>query len=38
MLWVMLWSALFLRDIERINSRTVVGGCCVVAGVIAISV
>ena len=37
-LWIVLGSWLFLRDIERLTLRTVLGAACVVAGTIAISV
>lgn len=37
-LWIVLGSWLFLRDIERLTVRTVLGAACVVAGTIAISV
>lgn len=37
-LWIVLGSRLFLRDIERLTVRTVLGAACVVAGTIAISV
>lgn len=35
--WTMVLSALFLREIERINFASVIGTLCVVAGVIAIA-
>ena len=37
-LWIVLGSWLFLRDIERLTARTVLGAACVVAGTIAISI
>jgi uncharacterized membrane protein len=37
-LWIVLGSWLFLRDIERLTVRTVLGAAYVVAGTIAISV
>ena len=37
-LWIVLGSWLFLRDIERLTLRTVLGAVCVVAGTIVISV
>jgi drug/metabolite transporter, DME family len=37
-LWIVLGSWLFLRDIERLTVRTVLGAACVVAGTIAISI
>jgi uncharacterized membrane protein len=37
-LWILLSSWLFLRDIERLTVRTVLGAACVVAGTIAISI
>jgi DME family drug/metabolite transporter len=37
-LWIVLGSWLFLRDIERLTLRTILGAVCVVAGTIAISV
>jgi uncharacterized membrane protein len=37
-MWVLLGTWLFLRGIERINLRTVLGTACVIAGTIAISV
>jgi drug/metabolite transporter (DMT)-like permease len=36
-LWILLGTGLFLRDIEKLNLRTVVGAMCVVGGTIAIS-
>jgi drug/metabolite transporter (DMT)-like permease len=36
-LWILLGTWLFLRDIERLNTRTVVGAFCVVSGTVAIS-
>jgi drug/metabolite transporter (DMT)-like permease len=36
-LWILLGTWLFLRDIERLNSLTVVGAFCVVSGTVAIS-
>ena len=36
-LWIVLGSWLFLRDIERLTLRTLLGALCVVAGTIAIS-
>ncbi len=36
-LWVLLGTWLFLRGIERLATRTIVGAICVVAGTIAIS-
>jgi uncharacterized membrane protein len=35
--WVLLGTVIFLRDLENVNSRTVIGTCSVVAGTIAIS-
>ena len=37
-LWIVFGSWLFLRDIERLTLRTIVGALCVVTGTIAISV
>jgi len=37
-MWVLLGTWLFLRGIEQINLRTVLGTACVIAGTIAISV
>jgi uncharacterized membrane protein len=37
-LWVVLGSSLFLRDVERLTLRTILGAVCVVAGTIAISI
>jgi len=37
-LWIMLGSWFFLRDIERLTLRTLLGAVCVVAGTIAISI
>jgi drug/metabolite transporter (DMT)-like permease len=37
-LWIVFGSWLFLRDIERLTLRTIVGTACVVTGTIAISV
>ena len=37
-LWIVLGSWLFLRDIERLTLRTILGAVCVVAGTIAISI
>ena len=37
-LWIVFGSWLFLRDIERLTRRTIVGAVCVVAGTIAISI
>ena len=37
-LWIVLGSWLFLRDIERLTLRTLLGALCVVAGTIAISI
>jgi drug/metabolite transporter, DME family len=37
-LWIVLGSWLFLRDIERLTLRTLLGAVCVVAGTIAISI
>ncbi|HZA55797.1 MAG TPA: DMT family transporter [Candidatus Udaeobacter sp.] len=37
-MWVLLGTWLFLRGIEQINLRTVVGTACVIAGTVAISV
>ena len=37
-LWIVLGSWLFLRDIERLTARTVLGAACVVAGTTAISI
>jgi uncharacterized membrane protein len=36
-LWVVIGSKLFLRDVEKITTRTVIGAILVVAGTIAIS-
>ena len=36
-LWVVIGSKLFLRDVEKITTRTVVGAILVVAGTIAIT-
>jgi drug/metabolite transporter (DMT)-like permease len=36
-LWILLGTWLFLRGIERLNCRTVIGAFCVVAGTVAIS-
>jgi len=36
-LWVLLGAVIFLRDLERINKRTIMGTICVVAGTAAIS-
>jgi drug/metabolite transporter (DMT)-like permease len=36
-LWILLGTGLFLRDIEKLNIRTVAGALCVVGGTIAIS-
>jgi uncharacterized membrane protein len=36
-LWLVLGSWLFLRDIERLTLRTILGAVCVVAGTIMIS-
>ena len=36
-LWVLLGAVLFLRDLERINVRTILGTICVVVGTAAIS-
>lgn len=36
-LWVLLGAVLFLRDLERVNLRTILGTVCVVAGTAAIS-
>ncbi|HEX6007546.1 MAG TPA: DMT family transporter, partial [Burkholderiales bacterium] len=36
-LWIVFGSWLFLRDIERLTLRTILGAICVVAGTIAIS-
>jgi drug/metabolite transporter, DME family len=36
-LWILLGTWLFLRGIERLASRTIIGALCVVAGTIAIS-
>ena len=36
-LWITLGTWLFLRDIEKLTLRTVLGAACVVAGTIAIS-
>lgn len=36
-LWVLAGTVIFLRDLERLNSRTVIGAVCVAAGTIAIS-
>jgi len=36
-MWVLFGTWLFLRGIERINMRTVLGTACVIAGTIAIS-
>lgn len=36
-LWVLLGTVLFLRDLERINWRTILGTLCVVAGTAAIT-
>ncbi len=35
--WVLLGTVIFLRDLERVNARTVIGTCTVVTGTIAIS-
>ena len=35
-IWTLVMSAVFLRDLERVNRYTVIGTLCVVAGVIAI--
>jgi len=35
--WVLLGAVLFLRDLERINRRTIIGTICVVAGTATIS-
>jgi drug/metabolite transporter (DMT)-like permease len=37
-MWTLLGTALFLRDLERLNARTIFGTCSVVAGTIAISI
>jgi drug/metabolite transporter, DME family len=37
-LWILLGTALFLRGIENLNVKTVLGAVCVVAGTVAISV
>ena len=37
-MWVLLGTWLFLRGIEQINLRTVLGTACVITGTIAISV
>jgi len=37
-LWIVLGSWLFLRDIERLTLRTILGAVCIVAGTIAISI
>jgi DME family drug/metabolite transporter len=37
-LWIVLGSWFFLRDIERLTLRTILGAACVVAGTIAISI
>ena len=36
-LWVVIGSKLFLRDVEKITTRIVIGAILVVAGTIAIS-
>jgi drug/metabolite transporter (DMT)-like permease len=36
-LWALLGAVIFLRDLERINARTVLGTVCVVVGTAAIS-
>lgn len=36
-MYVLLGSAIFLRDLERVSFRTVLAGCCVVGGTIMIS-
>jgi drug/metabolite transporter (DMT)-like permease len=36
-LWVLLASVVFLRDLEKLNARTVLASCCVVAGTITIA-
>lgn len=35
--WVLLGTVIFLRDIERLNLRIILGGCCVVGGTMTIS-
>jgi drug/metabolite transporter, DME family len=37
-LWIVLGSWLFLRDLERLTLRTILGAVCVVAGTITISI
>ncbi len=37
-IWTAILSAIFLREVERINLASVIGTICVVAGVIAISI
>ncbi len=37
-IWTAILSAIFLREVERINLASVIGTVCVVAGVIAISI
>jgi drug/metabolite transporter (DMT)-like permease len=36
-LWILLGTWLFLRGIERLALRTIIGALCVVAGTVAIS-
>ena len=35
--WVLLGTVIFLRDLERLNARTIIGTCTVVAGTVTIS-
>ena len=35
--WVLLGTVIFLRDLEQLNARTIIGTCTVVAGTITIS-
>ena len=37
-LWIVLGTWLFLRDVERLTRRTILGALCVVAGTIAIAI